>query len=535
MRRTYRLKTRRTARAVRIAAGLILCLAFVAADGPAVDAPGNANDAAGNANHAAGDADRPPEFSRAVLIRMEGTIGPILQHYIFRSLDRAKQSGADLVILEIDSPGGYLAESLEIAERLRNLKQEEGMTAVAYVPREAISGAAIAALGCDEILMRPDALIGDAGPIIQGEDSLFRHAPEKIRDYLVQRMRALAEAKGRPPAVAESMANLECEVFAVRDRKTDETTFMSEQELADAPPDKWEKGKLVAESAEGKFLTVPGRRAVELQLAEGLAKDRDALRRRFGIDGDLTVLEPTAVDTAVFILNLRLVTGVLLLVGLVALYIELAAPGIGLGGLTAGLCFAVFFWSRFLGGTAAWLEVVLFAGGVVFLMVELFVLPGFGIAGISGLLMLLASILLAGQGSALPATPRELTALTHSLLTILLSGVAASVAVFFLSKHFGRLPVFGRLMLQPPDAAEPAAGSLAAGERASGEGDSRFRVEIDDVGIADSPLRPAGRVRFGDEYVDVVTEGAFVPEGTRVRVLKINGNRVVVRAVDKPS
>ena len=82
---------------------------------------------------------------------------------------------------------------------------------MAFVPREAISGAAIAALGCDEILMRPDALIGDAGPIIQGEDSLFRHAPEKIRDYLVQRMRALP-GKGRPPAVAESMANLECEV-----------------------------------------------------------------------------------------------------------------------------------------------------------------------------------------------------------------------------------------------------------------------------------------------------------------------------------
>ena len=451
MRRTYSSKTRRAARAVRIAVGLILCLTFVGAgDGPAVDAPGNANRAAGNANDAPGDADRPTKFSRAVLIRMEGTIDPILLHYMFRSLDRAKEAGADLVIVEIDSPGGYLGESLDIAERLRNLKQEEGMTAVAFVPREAISGAAIAALGCDEILMRPDALIGDAGPIIEGEDSLFRHAPEKIRDYLVQRMRTLAEAKGRPPAIAESMANLECEVFAVRDRKTGETTFMSEQELADAPPDRWEKGKLVAESAEGKFLTVPGRRAVEVQLAEGLAKDRDELRRRLGIKGELTVLEPTAVDTAVFILNLPLITGLLLLVGLIALYIELAAPGIGLGGLTAGLCFAIFFWSRFLGGTAAWLEVVLFLGGVIFLLVELFVLPGFGIAGISGLLMLLASIILAGQSAALPATPRELTVLTNSLLTILLSGVAASVAVFFLSKHFGQLPLFGRLMLQPP-------------------------------------------------------------------------------------
>lgn len=518
---------------MRIAVGLILCLAFVAADGgPAVDAPGNVN-------HAQRDADQPPRFSRAVLIRMEGTIDPILQHYMFRSLDRAKENGADLVIVEIDSPGGYVEESLAIAERLRDLKQEEGMTAVAFVPREAISGAAIAALGCDEILMRPDALIGDAGPIIQGEDSLFRHAPEKIRDYLVQRMRALAEAKGRPPAVAESMADLECEVFAVRDRKTGETTFMSEQELADAPPDggengRWEKGKLVPESAEGKFLTVPGRRAVEVQLAEGLAKDRDELRRRLGIEGELTVLEPTAVDTAVFILNLPLVTGLLLLVGLIALYIELAAPGIGLGGLTAGLCFAVFFWSRFLGGTAAWLEVILFLGGAIFLLVEVFVLPGFGIAGISGLLMLLASLILAGQGSALPTTPRELTALTNSLLTILLSGVAASVAVFFLSKHFGRLPLFGRLMLEPPGADEQASGSVVSSERASSEWGSRFGIEIDDVGIADSPLRPAGRVRFGDEYVDVVTEGAFVPAGTRVRVLKIGGNRVVVRAIDEP-
>ena len=148
------------------------------------------------------------------------------------------------------------------------------------------------------------------------------------------------------------------------------------------------------------------------------------MRRRFGIDGDLTVLEPTAVDNGG--LHSQSPAG----------HRGAAArrPGCALhrtgraghrsGRLTAGLCFAVFFWSRFLGGTAAWLEVVLFVGGAIFLLVEVFVLPGFGIAGISGLLMLLASILLAGQGSRFPPRPRELTALTHSLLTILLAGVA---------------------------------------------------------------------------------------------------------------
>ena len=127
-----------------------------------------------------GIAKEPAKYHHAVIIHFEGEIRPGLESYLFRKLDAAKQQGADLVILEIDSLGGRLKESLEIAERLQKL---DWAHTVAYVPREAISGAAIVSLGCDEILMAPQARIGDAGVIFKGEDSFFRFVPQKSDQF----------------------------------------------------------------------------------------------------------------------------------------------------------------------------------------------------------------------------------------------------------------------------------------------------------------------------------------------------------------
>ena len=474
----------------------------------------------------AAENDRPEKFDRGVLIRMEGPIGPMLQQFLFRKLDVAKKKGADLVIIEIDSPGGGLHESLEISSRLRDLHDEEGMYAVAFVPKEAISGAAISALGCDQILMRPEALLGDAGVISFGEDAQFHHVQQKIRDPVLQHLEGLAKAKGRPPALAKSMTDLNLEVFAMRDPKSGETTYMSQEEINADKSGRWEKGPLVPETKEDSFLTVRGRRAVELQLAEGLVQSRGELRTRFGLKDELIVLEPTGVDTAVFILNLGFVTGLLFVIGLVALFVEFSAPGIGLGGLVAGLCFAIFFWSRFLGGTAGWLEVVLFLAGVAFLAVELFVLPGFGIAGLAGVLLMLTAVVMAGQNFGVPGNAGELKTTVNSLAVVLISGAVVGVAALALSKYFGEIPILGRLMLHPP---ELAAGGMIEGTSLHG---ARFGVEIGDEGVADSPLRPAGKVRFGEEYVDVITEGTLIAPGTRVRVIKISGNRVVVRQIE---
>jgi membrane-bound serine protease (ClpP class) len=315
---------------------------------------------------------------------------------------------------------------------------------------------------------------------------------------------------------------------------------MSEHEIKSSPnPQQWEKGPPVLESREGVFLEVNGRRAVELTLAEGNAESREQLQQLLGLAEPPRVIEPSGVDTAVYILNWPWVTGLLFVVGLVALYIELSTPGIGLGGLISLFCFALFFWSRFLGGTAEVLEIVLFVTGVAFLAVEIFVLPGFGVAGITGLLLMLAGVLMAGQTFLIPETKREWQVFGSSVLVLGCSGVAFAAAAAYLSRHFGSLPLFNRLVLQPaaPDAVTrvPTAPTAADADKPLPvlAPDNPYGVDIGDWGRAVSPLRPAGKARFGDRCLDVLTDGDFVERGRQVRIVEIQGSRIVVRDVEE--
>ncbi|MBC8352683.1 MAG: peptidase [Planctomycetes bacterium] len=474
------------------------------------------------------EAEQARSFNKAVLIRFEGPITPLLEQFIYRKLDVAKSQGADLLIIEIDSPGGYRVTSQNLASRFLAL---DWAHTVAFVPREAFSGAAIVALGCNEIVMAPKAHLGDVGLIIEGEDALFRYAPEKERSVLALELRDLAEATGRPPALAEAMVDMDLVVYRVRNKNSGVETFLADHDIESSEaPDDWVKLQPVDESRAKHFLTVTGLRAVELQLAEGIAKDREEIKQRYGIEDELVVLEPSGVDTAVTILNVPFVTGLLLLVGLIALYVEFSAPGLGAGGLIAAMCFTLFFWSKFLGGTAVWLEVVLFLLGIAFLLIELFVTPGFGFAGITGMLLLVSSLIMAGQDFTIPTTTRELNTSLQGLVVIVGAGFAFLIGAFGVSHYFGTVPVIGWLQLELPVSGRPDADD--EGKPNATNDPYQFPVEVGDWGIAESPLRPAGKAIFEAAYVDVVTDGSFVDKGMQVRVVEISGNRIVVREVE---
>ncbi len=472
------------------------------------------------------------EYSRAALIRFEGPIYPSSEQFLKRKLAVARKAGADLVVIEIDSPGGYLLPSQRISEALRDVKWAR---TVAFVPQEALSGGAIVALGCDEIIVAENGRLGDAG-MIQFDDiqKAWRYAPEKVQSDFARWIRDMAVAKGRSPALAEAMTDKDLEVFRMRHRETDEVAFMSQEEIISAEDeDQWEKGKRVLETREGKFLEVNGPRAVELQLATATLETRSDLRKHFNLKSDFLVLRHTRVDTAVFILNLPLITGLLFVIGLVALYVEVSAPGISVGGLIAGLCFVLFFWSHFLGGTSGWLEVILFLAGVVFLLMEIFVIPGFGVSGVTGILLLLVSVVMASHDFSRWNTSADLPSLTVTLATVMSSGVVAMVLIAVVARYFHRMPVLNRLVLRPPVASDDGEIDGESQKVKGGDDvDGRFHVSVGDWGIADSPLRPAGKARFGNEFVDVVTDGTFVDNGQQVRVIDISGNRVMVRRVD---
>jgi membrane-bound serine protease (ClpP class) len=327
------------------------------------------------------------------------------------------------------------------------------------------------------------------------------------------------------------------EVYQYTNKTSGERRYMTDDDVKalGAKADAWNRGEMVIESRKEHLLTVAGRRGMELGLANRLADDRPALLDEFQVAGNVKIIEHNWVDITVAVLNWPIVTGLLLIIGLVCLFIEFISPGISFGGLMAGLCFALFFWSKFLGGTADWLELLLFVAGLAFIGVEIFVFPGFGVAGLAGALLMLVSLILASQSFVIPAGEFQVRSLSRTLLTLMGAGFGFVVVAYFIRQHFGTLPVLSKIILTPPPPTEPHEEKPAKpdeepdGEFADTSSRSSGQVRVGEKGNARTPLRPAGKGQFGDRYLDVVADGEFILAGTDIEVVRIGGNRVVVR------
>jgi membrane-bound serine protease (ClpP class) len=484
---------------------------------------------------------RKPEYQRPCVIRFEGVIDEINGDFLRSRLARARSAGADLLILEIDSPGGLVSESLALAEALRDI---DWAYTVAWIPREAISGAALMSLGCDEIVMGEQARFGDAGPIeFDPLLASFRHAPAKIKSMLVRHARDLAVAKGRPPELAEAMVDENAVVYtrvtgdpAAGGKREFRVVLLDEnttdpQDAARRDGVDTNDWSMVAETGKDRILTVNGAVAVELGLANYLSKDMAELISNLKAKGEPVVYEYNFADRVVAWLTHPLITALLVIVGLIALYIELSAPGLGLGGLLAGLCAALFFWSRFFGGTAGWLEVILFLAGVVFVLMELFVLPGFGVSGILGLILLLTSLVMAMQDFVIPGNESQWKELTQTLCLVLGSFCVFLVGAAFISRRLGSIPVLGSLALKPPEERQETFVDKETGKRTP---QPHPLVAVGDWGLAETLLRPAGRALFNGRSIDVVSDGSFVAPGAQIRVVDISGNRILVERIEEP-
>lgn len=466
---------------------------------------------------ATASADEGPTYKHGVIIDFDGEIGPGLEQYLFRKLDAAKEAGADLVVIEIDSPGGRLKESLDIAWRLARLNWAH---TVAYVPHQAFSGSAVASLGCDEIVMGPNARWGDAGAIYR-EEGAFRFVPEKLLSGFTDELRGLAQAKGRPPALAEAIADKNLKVYHVRNRKDGKETYISDRQF-NAEPDEWQKLGEVAESGDGRFLTLTGTEAKACGLASALVEDRQQLAARYGLK-EFDVMTATWIDVAVALLTWWPITALLIIVGLTGLYVEFMAPGHGIGGLIGVACFVLLFWSHFLGGTAGWLSAILFLLGVACIGVELFLLPGTIVPGLAGSVLVLVSIVMICQGFLIPETEGELRTLAGTMAMIVVSAGIFVAAAVVMTRRMDTLPLLNRLTLAPPDA-EPTEAKVTV----AGEGP----LVVGEQGVAHTPLRPGGKGRFGQRTIDVMARGDFLDRGTPIRVVRVSGNQVFVEVVE---
>lgn len=456
-----------------------------------------------------------------------------MRESVNRVIRDVRQKGGNVLILEIDCPGTDLSAARALAEDLIKAQNPDGderpLQIIAFIPGTASPAGSVIAFGCSDIVMyrpRPDAG-GDAQEAEIGDFSKFLQSARPADAAAeLESIRRLANDRGYPGILIDGMFNKQLEILRVTG-KTDRRLrkLMTREEFEKNKSD-WNEDKTIKPGGEkGQLLKLNATAAWE----NGLA--------RFLVDGntikDVTTAygypeakdpDPGWLDKFAEFLRLPVVTVLLVVIGFTGLILELKVPGLTVPGIIAALCFILVFWSqsRFSGQTFV-LALLLFLLGLVLVGLEIFVLPGFGAPGIFGILCMLAGLGLVTLDR-IPETSGEWTNLGLKVVYYLLAMVGALMLSFFIARFLPKLPGANRLVLDAPTqtaatAAEVLPGAVEAAEL------------LGAIGTANTPLRPAGVVKFGDKFVDVVSDGGFIPAGTRVQVIQVEGTRIVVKEV----
>jgi membrane-bound serine protease (ClpP class) len=431
-------------------------------------------------------------------IRQE--IGDPLLYLVRRGVKEAMQHHADILVLDMETNGGEIDAMLKIIDVLHEFK---GKT-VTFVNKTAFSAGALMAMATDEIYMAPESVIGAAAPVMlspggAGVESMPDTMERKITSAMNARMRAYAERYGHNPEVAEAM------IDKSKVLKLDGQTLKCEGTLL----------TLTNHEAEKEYGAPP-----KPLLSLGTVSDLPALFQRLGSDqASVTRVESTGVEAlADWILTIR---PLLLMVGVIGIYMEFKMPGVVLPGVIGGAALAVYFFGGYVAGLSGLEWLALFIVGVALVAVELFVLPGSTAIGLAGSIAMFVALLMAmvdiyPGGPLLPTLPQLKLPLRD--LSFALAG--ALVCVACLARFLPRTRFYGSFVSQ-----------TASGTRTVAKIEARQRSLHGLTGVTVSTLRPGGKAQFGDELVDVISDGEMVEAGKTVQVIGSSGDFPLVKVM----
>ncbi len=443
---------------------------------------------------------------KPIRLSLDGAINEQNTNRVRRTIEeRMRNEAANFVLLDINSPGGSPTASLNLATFLAELDASQVRT-VAYVEREVLADAALIAIACDHLIMNGDAELGG--------DGAYQPSDDEISD-MRGAIQNICQEKSRSWSLPVAIFDPSMEVREYALQGSGVTDYFCDDELTEqVDPAKWQARKSVTK---GQPLSVAANEAERYGLARYVVNGFDDVKQIYHLEQDPTLIEPNWADELVHALSQPHVAGTLLFFAGFALIVELTSPGIGAGAFVATVCFSLFFWSQYLNGTATYLEVILFVLGISCIAVEVFVLPGFGVFGLGGAALIVGSLILASQTFVLPQNEYQMRQLPWSLLTVVLAGAGVVSGLVVLRKYIDRAPVLRRLMLHPPE--------FAAAESLSG---NELEQWLNQTGETTTPLMPSGKVRIGNDLVDVISDTVAIERGVAVRVNRIDGNRIFV-------
>jgi membrane-bound serine protease (ClpP class) len=435
--------------------------------------------------------------------------------FLKRALRDIPDTPDTLIVAEMNTFGGRVDSALEMVESLISIKQAR---TIAFVSDKAISAGALIALACNQLVMKQHTTIGDCAPITYSKEGP-KMMGEKFQSPLRAKFRTLAKRNGYPPVLAESMVSADMEIYRVN--IDGQTKYLDAREYEDLPQQRkdriTEKKTIVAK---GELLTMDDGEAHELGFSSMSVESIEEMLAQMNVTGyTLTRIDETWSEDLVTLMGK--ISPILMLIGLGALYVEIKSPGFGVPGIVGILCLALVFFNQYLVGLADHTELLILVTGIILLGFEMFVIPGFGIAGIAGIICITAGLLLGFQNFVIPdpKLPWQKEILVDNLLKVMSSVVGAFLVALFVIRYV--LPRISKTVHGPYLATTLADArfDLPAAETA---------IQAGQTGTAITLLRPSGKAKIDGEVYDVVSQGEFVPKGSRIRVLKIKGTRIIV-------
>lgn len=456
--------------------------------------------------------------------------------FLKRRLKMADRDKFDLVVLEIDTFGGELDPCKRMLDDIAACKTP----VIAYVKSKAISAGAILALGTKLIVMEPGTEIGSAKVVFLGGADLNAAMRQKEDGAMGAIMRNLCTANGHSYALAQGLVDSSIEVLEVANAKR---RFITGEEF---PIDAARGATLVKIwKSKGQILALTAQEAHTTGLASGLASNMEEVALGLGVpNAQIVRVDITSAELVARFLSNPLWRWALVILGLIALFIEMHSPGHGVGYAAFALCMGMFFYLQVFSNNAGLLELIMFGAGAVLVAVELFILPTFGALGFVGIGLLIVSIVLAflpegmlpgllGYAGKPPdyMMRQAVEGMEWATLTLL------SIIGFFTVVWWKgiKMPGINRLALVTANTGNIRGGSASSARLHAVEGGAqpqaatRLGALVGMAGTAETMLRPAGKIRVEGVTYDAVSEGDFIEPGTRIIVLRTQGSALVVR------
>lgn len=420
---------------------------------------------------------------KVYILEMKDNIDPRMNRKVMLGLEDAKAKEADIFLIHMDTYGGAVND----ADDIRTMILEAGMPTLVFIDKDAASAGALISIACDSIYMAPGASIG-AATVVMGSGG--EAAPDKYQSYMRSMMRSTAEAKGRNPKIAEAMVDENIEVEGI--------------------------------STKGSVITFSVSEAIEHGFCEAQVRSIDDIIQRQHIEDYETIYytSSTVEQIIAFFLN-PAVSGFLILIIFAGIYFEVQTPGVGFPLAASIVAVTLYFIPYYLTGLAENWEIFVFILGIVLLALELFVIPGFGVFGILGIICILT-------GLTLGMIPNDVFDFTFvptgelfiALITVVLSAIIAVFLIFTLAPKVNQWKAFSRIALADTQLKKEGYTSFWYSEELMGK-----------EGVAHTRLMPSGKVIIEDEIYDAHSRGEFIDRGEKVKVISTEGTSLRVKKI----